>query len=358
MGSLAMDTPVLAVEAAPVARPAPGEPILIVQALTKTFVRRRSLSEILRGEPQRRVHALTEVDLSVRRGETLGIVGESGCGKSTLARCLVRLHRMDSGRITYDGVDVGSLRGAARRGFNRRVQMVFQDPYGSLNPRMTVRATLAEALAVHRICPRREMPARIEALLDLVNLPRSAAGRRPHEFSGGQRQRIGIARALALEPDCLIADELVSALDVSVQAQMVNLLLELQERLHLTVLFIAHDLRLVRHLSHRVAVMYLGRVVELAETEALFASPRHPYTRALLEAAPALDPTRRGRAEAALRGELPSPVNPPPGCAFHPRCPAVIERCRTERPALAPLRDGRLAACHVAAAENGLAAMA
>jgi oligopeptide/dipeptide ABC transporter ATP-binding protein len=355
MGSVTMDTALIGMEASPVARSAPGEPLLTVQALTKTFIRRRSLPELLRGEPPRRVHALTEVDLSVRRGETLGVVGESGCGKSTLARCLVRLHRMDSGLITYDGVDVGSLRGAALRRFNRRVQMVFQDPYGSLNPRMTVRATLAEALSVHRICPRREMPARIAALMDLVHLPRSAAGRRPHEFSGGQRQRIGIARALALEPDCLIADELVSALDVSVQAQMVNLLLELQERLHLTVLFIAHDLRLVRHLSHRVAVMYLGRVVELAETEALFANPRHPYTRALLEAAPEIDPARRGRAEAAVKGELPSPVNPPPGCAFHPRCPTAIERCRTVRPELAPLRDGRLTACHVAAAEDGLA---
>jgi oligopeptide/dipeptide ABC transporter ATP-binding protein len=355
MGSMILDAPVVAAGAAPPARSAPGDPILSVQAVTKTFARPRSLMELLRGEPPRRVHALTEVDLSVRRGETLGVVGESGCGKSTLARCLVRLYRMDSGRITYDGVDVGALRGAALRRFNRRVQMVFQDPYGSLNPRMTVRATLAEALSVHRICPRREMPERIAALMDLVHLPRSAAGRRPHEFSGGQRQRIGIARALALEPDCLIADELVSALDVSVQAQMVNLLLELQERLHLTVLFIAHDLRLVRHLSHRVAVMYLGRVVELAETEALFARPRHPYTRALLEAAPELDPARRGRAEAAVRGELPSPVNPPPGCAFHPRCPAAIERCRTVRPPLAPLADGRLAACHVAAAEDGLA---
>ena len=199
--------------------------------------------------------------------------------------------------------------------------MVFQDPYGSLNPRMTVRATLAEALSVHRICPRREMPARIAALMDLVNLPRSAAGRRPHEFSGGQRQRIAIARALALEPDCLIADELVSALDVSVQAQMVNLLLELQERLHLTVLFIAHDLRLVRHLSHRVAVMYLGRVVELAETEALFARPRHPYTRALLEAAPELDPARRGRAEAAVKGGAAEPGQSAAGLRLPPALP-------------------------------------
>ncbi|MBW4023109.1 MAG: ATP-binding cassette domain-containing protein [Proteobacteria bacterium] len=339
----------------PLTRSAPGEPVLVVEKLTKTFRRPRSFADLVSGQPPRRVHALTEVNLTVRRGETLGIVGESGCGKSTLARCLVRLHRMDSGRVTYDGLDVGGLSGTALRRFNRRVQMVFQDPYGSLNPRMTVRATIAEALSVHRMCARRDMPARIAALMDMVHLPQSAAGRRPHEFSGGQRQRIGIARALALEPDCLIADELVSALDVSVQAQMVNLLLELQERLHLTVLFIAHDLRLVRHLSHRVAVMYLGRVVELAETEALFARPRHPYTRALLEAAPELDPTRRGSTEAALKGELPSPVNPPPGCAFHPRCPAAIERCRVVRPVLAPLSDGRLAACHVAAMEDGIA---
>lgn len=349
------ETDLLAPAAGTVEHSTPGEPILVVEKLTKTFARPRSLGDLLTATPGRRVHALTEVDLSVRRGETLGIVGESGCGKSTLARCLVRLHRKDSGRITYEGLDVGALRGADLRRFNRRVQMVFQDPYGSLNPRMTVRATLAEALAVHRICPRGEMPARIAELMDLVHLPRSAAGRRPHEFSGSQRQRIGIARALALQPDCLIADELVSALDVSVQAQMVNLLLELQERLHLTVLFIAHDLRLVRHLSHRVAVMYLGRVVELAETEALFARPRHPYTRVLLDAAPELDPARRGTGEAAVKGELPSPVDPPPGCAFHPRCPAAFERCRTVRPELTSLRNGRMAACHVTAKEDGLA---
>ncbi len=193
-----------------------------------------------------------------------------------------------------------------------------------------------------------EIADRVAKLMDKVRLPRDAMRRFPHEFSGGQRQRIGIARALAMEPDCLIADELVSALDLSVQAQMVNLLLELQTRLHLTVLFIAHDLRLVRHLSHRVAVMYLGRVVELADTEALFADPRHPYARALLAAAPELDPARRNSVD-AVRGELPSPVDPPPGCPFHPRCPEAVAVCRTERPKLAPLRDGRLAACHVAA---------
>ena len=320
-----------------------GAALLTVEDLTKTFA--------VAGQRTLRVQALTGVNLSVRRGETLGIVGESGCGKSTLARCLVRLHAADSGRITYDGLDVGSLRGAGLRGFNRRVQMVFQDPYGSLNPRMTVAATLAEPLRVHRIVPEREVAARVAALLDLVHLPRAAADRYPHEFSGGQRQRIGIARALALAPECLVADELVSALDVSVQAQMVNLLLELQESLRLTVIFIAHDLRLVRHLSHRVAVMYLGRVVELADTEALFARPRHPYTRALLSAAPDIDPARRHIVE-AVHGELPSPLNPPTGCPFHPRCPRAVERCHTDIPPLAALHDGRLCACHVAQMED------
>jgi len=281
--------------------------VLSARRVTKTFP--------IAGRRTTRVRAITDLDLDVRRGETLGIVGESGCGKSTLARCLVRLYDIDSGRIEYDGQDVGRLRGSALRGFNRRVQMVFQDPYGSLNPRLTVRETLSEPLAVHAIVPRADIPARVDALLELVNLPRAAAARRPHEFSGGQRQRIGIARALSVGPDCLIADELVSALDVSVQAQMVNLLLDLQERLSLTVVFIAHDLRLVRHLSHRVAVMYLGRIVELADTALLFDAPAHPYTQALLRAAPDLDPAHRTPGE-AVRGELPSPLAPPPGCAF------------------------------------------
>jgi oligopeptide transport system ATP-binding protein len=326
----------------------PGGVLLDIQDLEKHFAGRRSLREILTlGRPPV-LRALAGVTLQVRRGETLGIVGESGCGKSTLARCLVRLYEPDGGAIVYDGIDVLALRGAARRGYNRRVQMVFQDPYGSLNPRLTVRETLAEALRVHRLRSGAALDQRVDELLDLVQLPRASADRLPHAFSGGQRQRIGIARALSVEPDCLIADELVSALDVSVQAQMVNLLLELQERLHLTVLFIAHDLRLVRHLSHRVAVMYLGRVVELAATEKLFSNPRHPYSQALLRAAPDLNPAKRSRV-AAVQGELPSPLDPPSGCAFHPRCPLAEDVCRRVTPPLTVLRDGRFAACHVAA---------
>ncbi|TSD89701.1 ATP-binding cassette domain-containing protein [Mycobacterium sp. KBS0706] len=320
-------------------------PILEIAGLTKRFRLERTVADALRRRPHPAVHALNGIDLSVKRGETLGIVGESGSGKSTLARCIVRLIEPDEGTLRYDGVDIRALEGAQRRAFNRRVQMVFQDPRGSLNPRMTVRQTLAEALSVHRMRPKAEIPTRIAELLDLVRLPREAADRYPHEFSGGQRQRIGIARALSVEPECLIADELVSALDVSVQAQVVNLLLELQQRLGLTVLFVAHDLRLVRHLSHRVAVMYLGGIVETGDTEALFAAPRHPYTQALLAAAPDLDPARRHRVPAA-RGELPSPVDLPSGCPFHPRCPHAFDRCRIEAPLPRQTETGT-AACHL-----------
>jgi oligopeptide/dipeptide ABC transporter ATP-binding protein len=328
-----------------------AEPALLeVRGLTKTFALHRPMLDALARKPRLFVHALNGISFEVRRGETLGIVGESGCGKSTLARCLVRLIEPDSGTIVYDGADVRALAGADRRGFNRRVQMIFQDPYSSLNPRMTVRETLTEALHVHRLRPAAEIPDRIAELIDLVRLPQDALDRYPHEFSGGQRQRIGIARALSVEPKCLIADELVSALDVSVQAQVINLLLELQERLELTVLFVAHDLRLVRHISHRVAVMYLGRIVELERTERLFSAPRHPYTQALLAAAPELDPTRRSRT-AAVRGELPSPVAIPPGCPFHPRCPHAFEPCDHLRPELVE-HDGGLVACHLATQER------
>ena len=332
-----------------------SEALLRVQDLTKTFPVRAPFWGRLRGAPKPVVRALTGVNLEVQRGETLGIVGESGCGKSTLARCLVRLYEAESGSIEYDGEDVRALRGEALRAYNRRVQMVFQDPYSSLNPRMTVEQTLAEALNVHRICPPGEVKRRIEALLKLVGLPPSAAQRLPHEFSGGQRQRIGIARALSVEPECLVADELVSALDVSVQAQVVNLLLELQEKLHLTVLFVAHDLRLVHHISHRVAVMYLGNVVEVADTETIFARPQHPYTQALLAAAPDLNPAKKSTV-AAVQGELPSPLKVPSGCAFHTRCPHAFERCSAEKPKLetraaadlkGDLKPGHLTACHL-----------
>jgi oligopeptide/dipeptide ABC transporter ATP-binding protein len=321
-------------------------PIISVDGISKRFAGPYSLVRRLQGKPPLAVHALNEVTLEVHRGETLGIVGESGCGKSTLARCLVRLHEPDSGAIRFEGKDIGMLRASERRAFNRRVQMIFQDPYGSLNPRMTVSQIIGEALSVHRMRPKAQIPDRIAELLELVRLPQDAAGRYPHEFSGGQRQRIGIARALAVEPDVLVADELVSALDVSVQAQVVNLLLQLQEQLALTVIFVAHDLRLVRHISHRVVVMYLGQVMEISPSEALFSAPRHPYSKALLDAAPELDPTRRNRTVAA-RGELPSPLNLPPGCPFASRCPHVFDRCRVERPLLTPRGTGQRAACHL-----------
>ncbi len=328
-----------------------GAPLLSAQDVSKDFVMTRTIGERLRGKPARTIHALNGVSLDVERGETLGIVGESGCGKSTLARCLVRLHECDEGRVTFGGTDIATLDGGARRAFNRRVQMIFQDPYGSLNPRMTVRQILGEALRVHDMVPAAKVDDRVAELLSAVHLSQDSAAKRPHEFSGGQRQRIGIARALSVEPEVLVADELVSALDVSVQAQVVNLLLELQERLELTVVFVAHDLRLVRHISHRVAVMYLGKVVEVAPTETLFDDPRHPYTQALLKAAPSLDPTRRSR-KIAARGELPSPIDLPSGCLFHTRCTHVFDRCRQEVPELTPRGPAHEAACHIEAPQT------
>ncbi|MCW3474045.1 ABC transporter ATP-binding protein [Limobrevibacterium gyesilva] len=311
--------------------------LLAVEGVSKRFPARRGLVDVLSGRPRQAVHAVEQVSLEVRRGETLGIVGESGCGKSTFARCLVRLYEPDEGAIRFEGADVLALQGDARRNFNRHVQMVFQDPYGSLNPRMTVGDTLAEALSVHAVVARAQVPARVRELLDLVHLPADAAERYPHEFSGGQRQRIGIARALAVEPSLIIADEPVSALDVSVQASIVNLFLELQARLGLTLVFITHDLRLVKHMTHRVAVMYLGRIVEVGPTADLFAAPRHPYTQALIRAVPHVKPAareaRRNR-QAAVTGELPSPLKPPPGCAFHPRCPIAQPACAQAVPAL------------------------
>ncbi|MFT8243866.1 ABC transporter ATP-binding protein [Roseomonas sp. BN140053] len=316
----------------------PAPPIVEARDLVRTF----------RAPRGGRVQALRGVSLRVERGEVLGIVGESGCGKSTLARLLVGLDSPDKGGLRFDGTELSALRGADRRRFHRRAQMVFQDPYGSLNPRLTAGEALAEALRVHAIVPPAEIPARVAALLDQVSLPRDAADRRPHEFSGGQRQRIGIARALAVEPELIVADEPVSALDVSVQAGVVNLFAELRERLGLTLVFITHDLRLVRHLTERVAVMYLGKVVEQGPTASVFAAPRHPYTRALLSAVPRLDPDAPPRPP-PIPGEVPSPLAPPGGCAFHPRCPrAEFPVCSHDVPEL-ELRHGAWpAACHFA----------
>jgi peptide/nickel transport system ATP-binding protein len=322
-----------------------AHPLLEVNGLSKQFAVRRGFLDFAQARPGTMLRALEKVTFEVRRGETLGIVGESGCGKSTLARCLVRLYEPGDGGIRFDGQDVLALQGAGRRRYHRRVQMAFQDPYSSLNPRMTVGQALAEAIRFHDLRPSAQASARVAELLDLVGLPAAAAERYPREFSGGQRQRIGIARALAVEPDMLIADEIVSALDVSVQAQIINLLLDLQSRLHLTIIFIAHDLRVVRHLSHRVAVMYLGSIVEIGETERLFARPAHPYTAALLAAAPEMDPARRGTRD-AIAGELPSPFEVPTGCAFRTRCSRASDRCATIRPPLAPTGDGRMVACH------------
>jgi len=322
------------------------QPIIKVEDAVVHFPIKQSILDRIKGHPQRFVQALNCVRLELAKGETLGIVGESGCGKSTLARTMVGLLHASDGRIGFDGKDISSLKGQQRRDFNRQVQMIFQDPYGSLNPRMTVGQMLHEALSVHKMRPPAEIPARIKALLELVRLPADAADKLPHEFSGGQRQRIGIARALAVEPQVLVADELVSALDVSVQAQVVNLLLDLQAKLSLTVLFVAHDLRLVRHISHRVAVMYLGEVVEVGDTELLYQQPLHPYTQALLRAAPSMDPTDRQRS-VSLTGELPSPLSPPSGCRFHTRCPIAVPRCKEQRPVLETKASGQLVACHL-----------
>jgi oligopeptide/dipeptide ABC transporter ATP-binding protein len=321
--------------------------LIEIRGLTKRFVRPRSLFATLTGQKSPVVHALNGVDLDVRHGETLAIVGESGCGKSTLARCLVRLHDADEGQMRFEGIDTTALVGERRREFSRRVQMVFQDPYGSLNPRKTIGRQLAEPIQVHRLREHGDVGARVGELLAMVGLPTEAEARYPHAFSGGQRQRIGIARALALEPKCLIADEVVSALDVSVQAQVINLLVALQRQLELTIVFVSHDLRLVRYIAHRVAVMYLGRMVEVGPTEKVFDDPRHPYTAALIAAAPSLDFARRDGV-AAVAGELPSSLSIPKGCAFHPRCPRAIDRCHHEAPSDYVSGDHR-AACHLAA---------
>ena len=279
------------------------------------------------------VHAVDGVSLTLRRGETLGIVGESGCGKSTLARVILRLVEPTSGTIRFDGEDLLGLGPRALRARRRDMQLIFQDPYASLDPRFTVGSIIGEPLAIHGIGGREARRHQVAELLRIVGLDADAARRYPHEFSGGQRQRIGIARAIALEPKLVVADEPVSALDVSIQSQILNLLVDLRERLGLSYIFISHDLAVVEHISDRVAVMYLGRIVEVADTETLYANPCHPYTQALISAIPEPDPDRK-REHIVLRGDIPSPEHPPSGCRFHPRCPKVMPHCRDQAPAL------------------------
>ncbi len=320
-----------------------GELILEVRDLVKHF----EVGGGLLGGPPGLVKAVDGVSFAIRRGETLGLVGESGCGKTTTGRCILQLERPTSGQVIFEGVDLTKLGQVELRAVRRRVQVIFQDPYSSLNPRMTVGQIIAEPLGVHGIVPeRRAREARMKSLLDRAGLLPAMALSYPHELSGGQRQRVGIARALAMEPSLIVCDEPVSALDVSIQAQIINLLEELQAEFGLTYLFVAHDLSVVRHISDRVAVMYLGKIVEITDRKSLYDNPLHPYTKALLSAVPIPDPAvEAGRERTVLGGEVPSPLNPPSGCVFHPRCPIAIDDCSRAVPELREIRPEHRVAC-------------
>jgi oligopeptide transport system ATP-binding protein len=323
--------------------PAADEVILEVRNLVKHF----PVGGGLFGGDVGLIRAVDGVSFSIRKGETLGLVGESGCGKTTTGRCILQLERPTGGEVIFEGQDLARLSSTELRGVRRKIQVIFQDPYSSLNPRMTVGQTVGEPMVVHGIVSdRTARKGRVRELLSRAGLLASLADRYPHELSGGQRQRVGIARALAMEPSLIVCDEPVSALDVSIQAQIINLLEELQAEFHLTYLFVAHDLSVVRHISDRVAVMYLGKIVELADRRALYEDPLHPYTKALLSAVPIPDPVvEASRERVVLKGEVPSPLNPPSGCAFHPRCPIAVEECRGVVPELREVRPGHRAAC-------------
>ena len=295
------------------------------------------------------VHAVDDISFDVIKGETLGLVGESGCGKSTTGRAVLQLYRPTSGSVTFDGVELVNTKGEELRRMRRKMQMIFQDPYASLNPRMTIGEIVGEPLVVHKVATSKEIEQRVGSLLELVGLNPAFATRYPHEFSGGQRQRIGVARALSLQPSFIVCDEPISALDVSIQAQVVNLLEDLQKQFNMTYLFIAHDLSMVRHISNRVAVMYLGVIVELADRDELYLKPLHPYTQALLSAVPIPDPIADSkRKRTILEGDVPSPVNPPSGCRFRTRCPIAESICSEQKPAFRELSPGHFVACHYA----------
>jgi oligopeptide transport system ATP-binding protein len=334
-----------------------NEPVLTVDALKMHFpVREGWLQRV-----QSHVRAVDGVSFSLRRGETLGLVGESGCGKSTLGRAILQLYRPTAGSVVLHSdrgdVDLTTLSRREMHPYRRRLQMIFQDPYASLNPRMTVADIIGEPIRVHRLAEGAAMEQRVRELMELCGLNPRFLRRYPHEFSGGQRQRVGIARALAAEPDIIVCDEPISALDVSIQAQIMNLMQELQRELGLTYLFIAHDLAAVRHISDRIAVMYLGRVVELADAREIYRDPRHPYTQALISAVPIPDPeVERTRKRIVLTGDVPSPRNPPSGCRFRTRCPYAFDRCSAESPELVAIGDTRAVACHLDDARSGFRA--
>ena len=326
--------------------------LLRVEGLTKHFPLQKSVFDklVMKGGRIRMVnqvvHAVNGVSLAIKRGDTLGLVGESGCGKSTLAKTIIGLHAPTAGEIFYEGTEISGLTETARRPYRKKIQMIFQDPFSSLNPRKKVMHIVGQPMHVHDVAAGAERRERVLSILEKVGMDPAYALRYPHQFSGGQRQRIGIARALASEPELVIADEPISALDVSIQAQILNLLMELQEEFDLTYLFVSHDLSVVKHISTTVAVMYLGFIVETAATEEIFASPNHPYTRLLFSAIPTLD-TLEFKDSMGLEGEVPTPIELPSGCPFHPRCPHAFEPCSRSRPALTSIAPGRLSACHL-----------